>query len=295
MIEEKNASAQSQDLLSAWIQSATDFWGSMLKVWSTDGGANSPDESNAFAAKRTHESLETVLRSWQTLSSIARDAGALDAVTKLGQTTPDILFKLVKSSWNSYFHFQQQWLESAGRIGQKSKAYSFDHLDKETIRAWTDIYEKEFRQFLHIPQLGLTRFYQEKANLTLDKFNLFQAALTEYLYIFYLPIEKSLKILQEELSDQAKQGNLSENYNEYYKRWIKILEGHYMTLYKSSDYLETMHRALETLEDYLASRNDIIHDLLKAYNVPTQNDLDELAKEIYVLKKRIRQLEKVPS
>lgn len=293
MAGEQQSSSDPQNILSVWLKSASDFWGSMLQVWSTEQPADDSAAGNDFSGKkRRHESVETVLKSWQALSSIAGDPGGLDAVLNLSQTTPDILLKMIKSSWSSYYSFQQQWLESAGRIGQKSKAYSFEQLDKESIRAWSELYDKEFSQFLHIPQLGLTRFHQEKMNQLVDQNNRFQAAMNEFLYLFYLPMEKSLKILHEELTDQLEEGKLSENYNEHYKRWIKILEGHYMALFKSPEYLEAMNRTLNSLEDLLSTRDAISQDMMKLLAMPTQNDMDDLYREIYHLKKRIRQLEK---
>lgn len=293
MTDEQHFSSDPQNILSTWIKSATDFWGSMLKVWSAEQSDDPSSTGQDYSGKkRTHESVETVLKSWQALSTIAGDPGALDAVLKLSQTTPDILLKMIQGSWTSYFNFQQQWLASTGRIGQKSKAYSFEQLDKESIRAWTDIYEKEFRQFLHMPQLGLTRVYQERLSRLADEHNRFQAALTEFLYLFYLPMEKSIKILHEELTDELEAGKLSENYNDHYKRWIKILEGHYMTLFQSPEYLETMNNTLNSLEDFLSTRDTILQDVMKMLAMPNQKDLDDLYKEIYHLKKRIRQLEK---
>jgi polyhydroxyalkanoate synthesis regulator phasin len=36
----------------------------------------------------------------------------------------------------------------------------------------------------------------------------------------------------------------------------------------------------------------VVNDLLRQFNIPTQQDIDELAKEIYLLKKRMRAYEK---
>jgi polyhydroxyalkanoate synthesis regulator phasin len=40
------------------------------------------------------------------------------------------------------------------------------------------------------------------------------------------------------------------------------------------------------------ARETITQDVLKGLAVPTQKDLDELYREIYILKKRIRKIEK---
>ena len=95
----------------------------------------------------------------------------MEAFSNLGRAPPELLSKVVQSSWRSYFHLQQQWLEKAGRIGESTRAFDFENLDKGLYKNWQDIYENEFRQYLHIPRLGLIRFYQEKYNDALDKQN----------------------------------------------------------------------------------------------------------------------------
>ena len=277
-------------LLSAWIKSAADFWGSTLQNWSKFSTAG--DGSSTGEKSRTQESFETVFNSWQTLSTVAGDPGAMEAFSNMGRSMPEFLSQMVQASWRSYFYLQQQWLEKAGRIGESSRAFNFDNLDKEVFKAWAEIYEKEFRQFFHIPQLGLTRFYQEKFNESLDKHNRFQSRFAEFMHLIFLPIEKTFKVLQQQLSDLAREGKLPENSNDYYKLFIKILEGHYMSLFKSPEYVSTMAETLGALEDLVTARNAITQDLLKTMAVPTQDELDELYKELYQLKKRIKILEK---
>ena len=287
-------SGQTADtLLSAWIKSTADFWGSTLQSWSKFSTAG--DGSSTGEKSRTQESFETVFNSWQTLSSVAGDPGAMEAFSNLGRAMPEWLSQMVQASWRSYFYLQQQWLEKAGRIGESSRAFDFDNLDKEVFKAWTEIYEKEFRQFFHIPQLGLTRFYQEKLNATLDKHNRFQSQQAEFMHLIFLPIEKTFKVLQQQLSDLAREGKLPENSNDYYKLFIKILEGHYMSLFKSPEYVSTMTKTLGALEDFIAARDSINQDLFKSMSIPTQNELDEIYKELYQLKKKVKRLEKEKS
>lgn len=287
---EQKGSQTAESLLSAWIESAAQFWGSVLQNWSKYDPTG--DESSAGEKSRAQESFETVFKSWQTLSSVAGDPGAMEAFSNLGRTLPDLLSQMVQASWKSYYHLQQQWLEKAGKLGKTTQAFTFDNLDEEVFKAWSQIYENEFRQFFHIPQLGLTRFYQEKLNQALDKHNLFMSQYGEFLHLISLPIEKSFKVLQQQLSDMAREGKLPENSNDYYRLFIKLLEGHYMSLFKSPDYVKAMSKTLDALEDFVEARNAIVQDFSKTMAMPTQDDLDELYEEMYLLKKRIKSLEK---
>ena len=226
------------------------------------------------------------------MSAVANDPRAMETFSNIGHALPKVLLKLVQSSWQGVLELQQQWQEKAGRIGRKTQAYSFENLEEETFKFWTDIYEKEFKQYFYIPQLGLTRVYQEKLNQSLDKINRFQATFSEFLYVFYLPMEKSFKVLQDEVTQMTQEGRLAEDANTYYKMWIKILEGHYMTLYKSPEFSKIMRKTIDGLTEVLSAREAITQDLLTFLAVPNQSDLDDLYKEIYLLKKKVRQLEK---
>jgi hypothetical protein len=293
-MDEQSGNQNAQSLLSAWIESAAEFWGSMLQTW-TPSSTNDDDSSPGGKKSRTQESFETVFNSWQTLSSVAQDPGAIDAFSNLGRAMPELLSQMVQASWRSYYSLQQQWLEKAGRIGESTRAFTFENLDQDVFKAWTEIYENELKQFFHIPQLGLTRNYQQNLNQALDKYHRFQTQYAEFMHLIFLPVEKTFKLLQQQLSELAREGKLPENSNDYYKLFIKILEGHYMSLFKSPEYITAMSKTLAVLEDFVAARDTITQDLLKTLSMPNQKDLDELYKEMYHLKKRLKILEKEKS
>jgi hypothetical protein len=293
MNQDQQDTARPEFLLGAWMKTATEFLGSMAKVWqppfTTPQKSSSPQESDKA---RPQEMWDASLTMWQTMISAYSAPETMDAAAKGMHALPEIVLKMAKAGWEGYFQLQQQWLEKAGRIGSKTEAYKFEDLDKETFRAWLEIYQKDFGQFLNIPQLGLTRSYQEKINRAVDKFNLFQVEAAEFLYLLYLPVEKSLRVMAEKFQELSQEGNLSENFKDYYNMWIKILEGHYMTLLKSPDYTRALSKAINSAEDFIAARQELLSDALKTFHVPTEKDMDELYKELYQLKKKVKDLEK---
>jgi class III poly(R)-hydroxyalkanoic acid synthase PhaE subunit len=176
--------------------------------------------------------------------------------------------------------------------GEAKDAVDTQALDKEFIHQCKETYEKEFSRFLKMPQLGLTRFYQERAMTAADKHNIFQGALSEFLQMLYMPMEKAFTSLQDKMAEMAEEGPLDEKSKTYYNLWVQLLEGHYMELFKQSEFIEGLSGTLEALEDYSAARQAVVDDFLKMHAIPTQNEMDELYKEIYHLKKRMRGYEK---
>ena len=237
-------------------------------------------------------SQNSSVKMWKVLSSALGESGTMDSLFKGINALPEILMKMTQTAWDGYFHLQQQWLERVSRIGQRTEAYKFENLDQDAFKAWMEIYEKEFKQFLNIPQLGLTRSYQERMGHFTDKFNLFQGAMAEFMYILYLPVEKTFKVMQEKMETLTKEGKLPENPQDYYRIWLKILEGHFMTLFKSPDYTLVQNKTLNAMEDFMIARQETLQDTFQMLGIPTNKDMDELYKEIYHLKKKVKELTK---
>jgi len=285
MDEKDRSKTDPEALLSAWFKAATEAWGSIARI--------RHDDSAAFSEKpRFQKSLETGFQTWQKLLGLMSDPGVLGSLTKGTSSLPDIAMKMAQTAWEGYFNLQEQWIERMGRIGKSTEAYKFEELDLGSFKVWTEIYEKEFRQLLRIPQLGLSRYYQERMTRALDKLNLFQASIAEFLYLLYLPMEQSSKVVQEKIMELADEGKLPETTQEYYRMWIKVLEGHYMTLFKSPEYIQVMAKALNATEDFMVAKQEFLRDGLQQLPIPTNKDMDDLYKELYLLKKRIKALEK---
>ena len=283
----------SQDFLSTWIKTTGELWENMFRMWSDAANTVKPSTSSTEQTSGIgRSSMDAAVQTWQIMSSTLSRPETLESLFKGVGTFPDILVKVAQTSLNGFLEFQHKWFEGLGRIGKSTEAYAFEDLDENAFRTWSEIYEKEFKQFLNIPQLGLTRFHQEKFNQALDKYNLFQAAMGEFLRLLYLPITKSYSVMQEKMSEMAEAGELPEDSKAYYQMWIKILEGHYMTLFQSPDYVKILGDVLNTMSDFSAVKNELMQGLLSTLPVSTQKDTDDLYKEIYLLKNRIKTLEK---
>jgi polyhydroxyalkanoate synthesis regulator phasin len=74
--------------------------------------------------------------------------------------------------------------------------------------------------------------------------------------------------------------------------WVKVLEGHYMTLFQTPEYVETLSKTLNSLSAYQTARNAVIEDMLAGLPIPTRTEIDALYEEIHRLKRRLRALEK---
>ncbi len=290
MSEEGKTFPFNESSIFPWLKDASDMWLNLAQTMPS--GTDSALKTQTAVQNRFTRQLETNLNLLKSFSRMMSEPESASAAANSFSALPEILLKMAGSGFDVAMQIQNHLMEKAGNIGKRTEAYNFDNLDQDVFKALTEIYEKELRQYLKIPPLGLTRFYQERFNELLDKHNLFETTLAEFLSILYLPMEKSFRVLQEKLQEMAEEGHLPSDTKESYGMWLKILEGHYMNLFKSREYTDALHRTLNKLEDFLIAKNDTMRDFLQLMPIVTHRDMDDLYKEFHLLKKRVRELEK---
>lgn len=279
--------AQSIDL-SKMIE---EYWLPLFKPWS-DMFQPPATPVQGQAKGRVAESLQATVRMWQTMMAAMSEPEALAHFQKATEMTPDIALGFAQTCLQSFTRLQGQAGEWIQKRGASLSSADVQQLDRELIRSLSETYEQEFSRYLKLPQIGLGRLYQERSLHVVDKLNTLQLVLSEFLHMLYLPIEKSLTSLQEEMAEMTKAGPLDEKSKTYYNLWIKLLEGHYMELFQQPEYTDAMANTLCALNEFVEARQAVVNDALKQVNIPTNQDLDELSKEIYLLKKRVRALER---
>ncbi|MDJ0803628.1 MAG: poly(R)-hydroxyalkanoic acid synthase subunit PhaE [Desulfobacterales bacterium] len=300
MAEKRSPNTDERDMFTQWTATMTDIWGNALRLWVPDGNPTAAEndgrgaEADQGATERIRDSVTAALKNWQTFSGALSEPGSLDAIFKGMGAMPEVLAQLAQTSLHGFVEMQQKILDSANRIGDYVDADTFAHLDENFFETWTGIYEKEIQRYLKIPKLGLVREYQERISESIDAFNRFQVTLNEFMRILAVPVSRSFVVLQEQLGELADKGELPEDGRAYYDMWIKVLEGHYMTLFQTPEYTDILGKTLSSLTEYKSARNAVIEDMLDGLPIPTRSEIDSLYQEIHRLKRRLRALEKNP-
>jgi len=289
MDNKEHSRSDPQTMLAEWLKMANKFWSTPESEQEQPRG----DASRKKELPRSiQESLLSAMKTIGTLSTVMGDPQVMSAALRGASILPDIASSLMNSGMQALLTFQKQLSEKAEKIGASADPYTFDTFDQDTLQTWSTIYEEEIQRYFHIPQLGLNRFYQERINKAIDKYNIFATSLTEFLQILQMPFEKTTKAMHEKIEELTKAGALPEDSREYYRMWVKTLEGHFMTLFQSTQYNEALGNTMAAFEDYHGAKNSIIQDMLQSFPIPTNREMNDLYKEIYLLKKKVRELEK---
>lgn len=294
MTEKSQEKTGPETFFADWMKMTTELWDPMAWMWSAFHKTTGmmPDSIKYGKRPRMQESWDTAQKTWQAFSQVMSEPETMETFLKGAGMLPEIFSKIAQTGSKTFVNFQKQWLERTGKLQESTKTYNYEDLKEDAFKAWTELYEKEFRKLFNIPQLGLTRFYQEKMLRSMDNFNIYQATLAEFLRLLFSPMEKSFQVLQEKLAELVDEGQLPEDSKAYYQMWIKILEGHYMTLLQSPEYTRALNKTLNAMSEFSEAKKEVLQDFLNMLPVPTHKEMDELYKEIYLLKKRIKNLEK---
>lgn len=282
-----------KEMFENWVSMTGQFFGNMSNVLNQnypDGGDF--EAIGEEASKQINSAWSMTLALWNTLAQSLRNSDETFLSDKLMADKREAFEKIMESMAETFKSFQEKGLEQAQAVKNTWADVDFQKIDKEAFKKWESFYQNELSKIIGMPQIGLGREYQEKMAGAFDKYNLFNAALIEFFYFLYLPMEKTFLLMQKDLEEMAAQGNLPENTEEYYNMWLKKLEKHYMSMFHSTEYVSVMAKTLETMAQFKSARDLVLEDVVSSMPVPTKTEIDELYKEVAELKRKVKRLEK---
>ena len=277
-----------------WVQNQANVWEQAwkqtAKLWQTTVGI-SPEKPGESEKPAGLDAVGTGLFNFfQALSSLTGSPKPDDLQDV--KSTPDLMLKLIQPFWNYSIKLQKQWAEITG-VTAEGQPESMAELFKQITKTLFEEYGEDFRKILNVPQLGLNRYYQERFNQAIEKASVFQSALADFLQLLMIPMERSYFSVQEEIARMEKEGKaVIKESQALYQLWIRKLEAHYMTLLRSEDYINTLRETLGHLHDYRSARAAFFTDLLRELPIPNNKDMDELYRDLHILKKRVKELER---
>ncbi len=289
MTQENSGPPASEPLLAAWIKWTMDFWDTMAQM---GPGLAGRGRSGAPAPEEADVSGDPWLASlhlWQAFFSLLTEPGTVATVFQGIRAPSKIILRMAQAGWGGYFYLHRQWLEGWQEDGSHYGENGYENLDQDIFKACNEIFEYDFHRLLNLPHLGLTGLPPERVNRATEKFNQFQAAMAEFIYLLYLPVKKSLRAMRG-VGGAGRQENPPEDFKDYYKGWLKIMEGHYMTLFQSTEYIRTLTHTLLALEEFTTAKQELLSVTMAALGLPTRREMDELYREIYRLKKNMKML-----
>jgi len=290
MAQEQPRTTEAEPLLAAWIKWTMEFWEAMAHMGPGPISLAEPDGDLCLEAAGPGEGWLQFLNLWQAFFSLLTEPDTVAAVFQGIRAPSEMVLRMAQAGWEGYFQLHRQWLEGWESDGILNPD-DFEDLDQDIAKICSDLYEKDFRRLLQMPHLTLTGLTQECLNLATEKFNRFQDAMAEFSHMLYLPVKKSLRAMRG-VGGRGRQERPPEDFKEYYRGWLKVLEGHYMTLFQSAEFVRTLVHTLMALQEFSAAKDALMAEVMEALALPSRRDLDALYREMYGLKKSMKDLAK---
>ncbi len=160
----------------------------------------------------------------------------------------------------------------------------------EFFSLWLKTYESTYGRFLEMPAVGPMR---EKSERLMKDFsasvNLYTAWM-ESLVNFQSVFVEAMRRMREktvEMNDEV----TPEAYKDFYKLWIETYSETFKEFLKSGHFSQDMGSLMSYFIEYQKINRDMLEEnYLKPGGVPTRTEIDEINREVYSLKKTIREL-----
>jgi hypothetical protein len=288
MSEEFSPPGAPEPLLAAWIKWTMDFWDTMAQMGPGMADGNAPRGPADPEAEGFNDPALLSLTLWQAFFSLLTEPDTVAAVFRGIAAPSETTLRMAQAGWSAYSYLHRQWLEGWDEDNAAGDS-AYETLDQDIFNICRDIHEKDFRQVLNLPHLSLTGLPPEQVNRVTEKFHQFQAAMAEFIYLLYLPVKKSLRAMRRRSRSELVPAP-PEEFKEYYKQWLKLLEGYFMTLFQSPEYIRTLSHALNALADFTAAKQELMAGAMNAMGLPTRQELKGLYREIYLLKKNNKEM-----
>ncbi len=116
----------------------------------------------------------------------------------------------------------------------------------------------------------------------------------EYLSEYYKQLVDTWNEAQKQFNKKVPEIPTDSEHIDSTKRiWIDIFENYFTRLFDSQEFAENFGKLVSSELDLAKHWNNIVTIMLESANMPTKSEIDELYKELHLLRKRVAKLEKI--
>ncbi|MCZ7402346.1 MAG: hypothetical protein O8C61_09000 [Candidatus Methanoperedens sp.] len=162
---------------------------------------------------------------------------------------------------------------------------------REFYDQWINMYKATMGKLIEMPAVGPAREKSEKMMKGFSTFvNLYAAGMDTSSNLQEVFLEAMQKVQEKISADMDGEIN-PEKYKEFYDIWIQTYSETFKDFAKSGHFVSDLGRLNANLMDYQKYNRDMLEEnYLKPMNLPTKTEIDEINKELYTLKKTVKEL-----
>ena len=268
---------------------AADVYMKLFKAWTDNAGniSSSP------------EAMQNLLNLW--MNSQKEVFGKLfglpaPAAANMGDFSESIKKSLENFTLfydQNYKPFAENWTKLSGQMQDAFQGKQDPAKYRELYNSWIKGYESAFGKFLKMPMVGPSRQVMEKIHKSIDSFMKYCGATVDFNMVLYSPSKATIEELAQKAQTILKGEVTQEKYKQFYELLVKTFEDRFYQLFKTPAFTESIKTTLDAYLDFRNNHFAVIEEMLKSTPIITRTEIDDVYQELYNLKKRIKDLEKL--
>lgn len=156
---------------------------------------------------------------------------------------------------------------------------------------WVKIYEATYGRLFETPAVGPIREKQEKVMKSFPIYVNLYTTWIESNINFQTVFMEAMRKTYEKTANEMMTGKVSpEEYKDFYKILIDTYSETFKEFIKSGHFANDMGKLMSNFIEFQKNNREILEEnCMKPMNIPTKTDIDEINKELYSLKKTIKE------
>jgi len=197
------------------------------------------------------------------------------------------MMKELEALWQRFYLEQKETFERA--VASGADACCYDDPCAEVWDRWQNFVRDEMLHGFLVTPVGPLRQYHLKLNRFVEAFAGWEAACQAFITLMTQSMTQSLADLQEKIRERLSAGR---PVDDLFPQWVRLFEDRSLTLFRSTEFMAAMHKALKAKTALAKAQEELMEDVLKAAHIPTLSEMDDVSRDVYLLKKRVETLEK---
>ena len=157
---------------------------------------------------------------------------------------------------------------------------------REVFDLWLKAYEDTVGKMLNVPAVGPAREKVEKIMQGVPRITKYYASWMDTNLNFQTVFMEAMRKTREKLGEAT-----PENYRDFYSIWLETYSDTFKDFLKSGHFANDIGKYVADMMDVGQYNKEMLEmNVLKPMNVPTKSEIDEIHKELYLLKKKVKEL-----
>jgi hypothetical protein len=159
---------------------------------------------------------------------------------------------------------------------------------------WLKAYDATYGKLIETPVVGPSRERIERIRKTVDTSVNLYAAWMQSIASFQSVFAEATRRTRQKTVEQAAEGKPAPSSKDYYELWMETFSDTFKEFLSSPAFASDLGHLTSLSVDYHKCNQDMLEsNVLKPLAMPTRTEIEEINKEVYQLKKTVKELKRI--